>query len=205
MVTTDISSGSATGLMSFLDFMSRKGYATPRSMGVLKSAARQVFGVVEGDDYGQVNVADLDLDEYLSRFENRSMGRYSAKSLAAYRSRFRRAIESYRKYLGDPNWMPAKRSVENRRTNGPGSQAGKPDKGGAVSGDIKATSAFGPSVASAQTDSSTPLITYPFPLRSGQICQLHLPTQLDRNDAERLVAFIRALVFELSPAKAGEQ
>lgn len=129
MVTTDISSGSAAGLMSFLDFMSRKGYATPRSMGVLKSAARQVFGVVEGDDYGQLNVADLDLDEYLSRFENRSMGRYSAKSLAAYRSRFRRAIESYRKYLGDPNWMPAKRAVENRRTNGPGSQAGKLEKG----------------------------------------------------------------------------
>lgn len=40
------------------------------------------------------------------------------------------------------------------------------------------------------------LIAYPFPLKSGQIAQLNLPTQLEHEDAERLIQFVRALVFD---------
>jgi hypothetical protein len=43
---------------------------------------------------------------------------------------------------------------------------------------------------------SSSLIAYPFPLKSGQMAQLNLPTQLDREDADRLTHFIRALVLE---------
>jgi hypothetical protein len=191
MATTDIATGSAAGFMSFMDFMIQKGYGTPGSISLLKSAAKQVFSIVEGEDFDGVDVRSFDIDEYLSRFENRSMGRYTAESLSAYRSRFRKAIESYRSYLADPNWKPAARSTTARRTLASGLPNGKKsDKQQKAVGGDRATKSEVPRDASAST------IAYPFPLKSGQIAQLHLPTRLDRDDAERMTAFIRALVFD---------
>lgn len=37
---------------------------------------------------------------------------------------------------------------------------------------------------------------YPFPLRAGGVAHLRLPKKLERDDAERLAVFIRALVFD---------
>jgi hypothetical protein len=179
--------------MSFMDFMVQKGYGTSGSISLLKSAAKQVFSVVEGEDFGGLDVRSFDIDDYLARFVNRSMGRYSADSLAAYRSRFRRAVESYRSYLADPNWKPAARSTNARGTTAPGaatnSKSSKSKK--PVRSDQEVVpEALGQGLAS--------VVTYPFPLKSGQMAQLHLPTRLDRTDAERLTAFIRALVFDQS-------
>jgi hypothetical protein len=33
-------------------------------------------------------------------------------------------------------------------------------------------------------------------LRSGQIAHLHLPSPLEKDDADRLTQFVRALIFE---------
>jgi hypothetical protein len=187
MATPDIGSGTAAGLLAFMDFMINKGYASSSSVSPWKSAAKQVFSTVEGDDYESLDVRGLDVEEYLGRFENRSIGKYKADSLAAYRSRFRRAVESYQSYLADPNWKPNLRATP-RRSNGEGAKArtGRP--------------ASRPSPAPNPTPpsggGSPSLITYPFPLKSGQMAQLHLPTTLDREDAERLTQFVRALVFE---------
>jgi hypothetical protein len=204
MSTTDIATGSADGLISFIDFMVQKGYGTARSLNLAKSATKQVFSIVEGEDYGGSDVRTFDIGEYLTRFENRSMGRYSADTLAAYRSRFRRAVESYRSYLADPNWKPAARPAGARRTvasdSSNGSQ-GKP-KGRSVGAGSQAA-------PRPPLDIPASVITYPFPLKSGHIAQLHLPTQLDREDAERMTTFIRALVFDqprqLPPGEGGDQ
>ena len=59
------------------------------------------------------------------------------------------------------------------------------------------TEAKPPSEQTANVPAATSsLIAYPFPLKSGQIAQLHLPTQLEHEDAERLIQFVRALVFD---------
>jgi hypothetical protein len=183
MAAPDVSSGNVAGLMAFLDFMISKGYGTAGAINPWRSAAKNVFAVVEGDDFEDFDVRSFDVDEYLARFENRSMGKYTADSLAAYRSRFRKAIEAYRSYLADPNWKPnaSRRPVIN-------------------SG--KETTPTRPRTKPAEESSQPPLpsspslIAYPFPLKSGQMAQLHLPTQLEREDAERLTQFIRALVLE---------
>jgi hypothetical protein len=186
MATPDIATGTASGLMAFLDFMIAKGYGTAGSISPWKSAAKNVFTVVEGEEFATFDVRTFDVDEYLGRFENRSMGKYTADSLAAYRSRFRKAIEAYRSYLADPNWKPTVKASSRR----PATENGKP----------KPTKGAEPSPPSASSTPSLPaspaLIAYPFPLKSGQLAQLHLPTQLDREDAERLTHFIRALVFD---------
>lgn len=189
MASPDIGSGNVRGLMNFMDFMVAKGYGTAGAIDPWKSAAKQVFSTVEGEGFEEADARSFDVDEYLSRFENMSLGKYSAQSLRAYRGRFRKAVEAYRSYLADPNWKPTLRRATRSSPEGSSAQ-GSPKR-----------------AAKKQTEGppSTPptpviqgsLITYPFPLKSGQMAQLHLPKQgLDREDAERLTHFIRALVFE---------
>jgi hypothetical protein len=188
MATLEIGSGNAKGLMAFMDFMVAKGYGTSGAIEPWKSAAKQVFSTVEGEGFEEADVRTFDIDEYLSRFENMSLGKYSAESLRAYRGRFRKAVEAYRSYLADPNWKPTLRRSRNTAGNGaPTKPAAKPAAKKGVPAALKAVDA-------APVEGS--LITYPFPLRSGQMAQLHLPTQLAREDAERLTHFIRALVFD---------
>jgi hypothetical protein len=174
-----------------------KGYGTSGAISPWKSAVKQVFSTVEGDDFEEFDVRSFDIDEYVERFQNRSIGKYSAESLRAYRQRFRKAIEAYRAYLADPNWRPPP-----SRAPRPKNQNGEPTKRAKrkTQNDADDPPASPPPPSSA-------LIAYPFPLKNGQMAQLHLPTQgLDREDADRLTHFIRALVFD-QPAQLnpGEQ
>lgn len=189
MSPPDIARGNAAGLMAFMDFMIDKGYATAGAINPLKTAAKQVLSTVEGDSFEELDIRTLDTDEYMSRFANRSMGKYSSDSLRAYQQRFRRAVELYRSYLADPNWRPT-----NNRTRRPQKGTEEPQKKNQAENQsgIHRT----PEVAAGPSPPSN-LIAYPFPLRNGHMAQLHLPSHgLDRNDAERLTHFIQALVFD---------
>lgn len=188
MASTDISTGNVGGLLAFLDFMVDKGYASQAAIAPWKSAARQVFEKVEGENYEQADARSFDIDEYLARFENRSIGSYSADSLRAYRSRFRRAVEAYRSYLADPNWRPTSRRT--RRSSQVENIARPRESKRSQGRQASSLSTTTPSPASQS------LIAYPFPLKSGQMAQLQLPTDLESEDAERLIHFVRALVFK---------
>jgi hypothetical protein len=170
-----------------MDFMIEKGYGSAAAIDPWKSAAKQVFERVEGEGFENADVRSVDIDEYIGRFENRSHGKYSANSLRAYRGRFRRAVESYRSYLADPNWRPSfQASSRAAQVNG---AADKPMR--------TRPRATKPQPDQTQVSgAASSLIAYPFPLQSGQIAQLHLPTQLGHGDAERLIQFVRALVFD---------
>ncbi len=43
---------------------------------------------MEGDGWDATDIRQIDLDDYLSRFEIKKRGDYKAESLAAYRTRF---------------------------------------------------------------------------------------------------------------------
>jgi hypothetical protein len=189
MASAGIADGNVRGLLAFMDFMVEKGYGSAAAIGPWKSAARQVFERVEGEGFEEADVRSLDIDEYIDRFENRSHGKYSANSLRAYRGRFRKAVEAYRSYLADPNWRPSLRASS--RTSAVNGVAEKPTRGRSRTAEKPRDeqTALVPVATSS-------LIAYPFPLKSGQIAQLHLPTQLEHEDAERLIQFVRALVFD---------
>lgn len=194
MASPDIASGNARGLLAFMDFMIDKGYGSAGAITPWKSAAKQVFSTVEGEHFEELDVRELDIDEYMDRFQNRSIGKYSAESLRAYRQRFRKAVDAYRSYLSDPNWRPAlKRNP-------------KPKKGEeALAKKISRASSSEPSSSSGEGTQLVPprsasLIAYPFPLKNGQMAQLHLPASgLESDDADRLTAFLRSLVFTQPP------
>ncbi len=164
-------------MLNFLDFMVDKGYGTAGSIGPLKSAARQVLGRVEGEDFGDVDVRGIDVEAYLGRFENLSMGKYTADSLAAYRSRFRKAVEYYRSYLADPNWKPTKRQTAPARRNA--QQSGKSEPGGGTAPPIRESRLTTPAV-----HQSASLIAYPFPAEFGAMRSCSSRRQLERDDAD---------------------
>jgi hypothetical protein len=94
-----IQSGTAEGLLQFLDWVVAKGYGPATAAGPQKSAVKQVLTVTEGDDFGSLDIRSLDLDDLLSRFEVRALGDLKAESIGAYRNRFTRAVEAYREFL----------------------------------------------------------------------------------------------------------
>jgi hypothetical protein len=175
-----ISSGTVDGLLAFCDYLIDKGYASSGAVGPWKSAAKQVFEAVEGENYGTTDVRSIDLDEYLGRFENMERGRYKAESLASYGSRLRRAHEAYLAFLVDG------RTPQLRR--GPQRQDGERPRPRSKPETTTPSAPIAPSVAD--------LVEYPFPLRSGQLAYVRLPKKLEKADAERIAAFVRTLVFE---------
>jgi hypothetical protein len=190
------SNGTAGDLLAYLDSLTRTTEAPGPS--VLRSAARQVFLIVDGDEFSDLDVTALNVDEYLQRFEDRARAenRYAPRSLEAYRSRFRRAVDLYRNHLADPSWEPP---LLERRARAPVAPTGS---GGESRLDRDAptgrtrTRTRTRSRPSAPGDSTVPFATYPFQLKSGEIARLYLPPRLDAGDAERLTAFIRALVVQ---------
>jgi hypothetical protein len=185
---TNLGSGTVAGLLSFLDWVVKKNYATPASITPLKSAARQVFVTVEGDgEIDNVDVRELDREEYFSRFQvaMQASGRLTPESVRAYRNRFTRALDLYEVYLntGDVPKLRSRSAAAVRVRKDKPTPIASPTPGPAASEAVPETPA-------------TNLISYPFPLESGEIATLRLPKRLERRDAERLTAFIEALIFE---------
>lgn len=191
-----IGSGTAGGLMAFCDYLVDRHLAPGSAVNPWKSAAKQVFTRLEGDNFENVDVQSLDVDEYMNRFMIASRGSYKPESVAAYDSRFRKAVEAYRGYLADPmGWRPKLRA-SSRRSSDSGTN-GRTGADSSVSAPAEPSSALAPSAAVSTAAPLMPGLTdYPFPLRSGQMAHLHLPSPLDKEDAERLTQFLRALVFE---------
>lgn len=180
-----IQSGTAEGLLDFLDYVVVKGYAPTSAANAQKSAARQVLSMVEGENFGSLDVKGIDVDDLLSRFDVKARGQLKAESIVSYKNRAGRAIEVYREFLetGKP---PSYRTVTKRKA------ATAPK----ASGSTPATENVAPEVSAIPLPSADRMVDYPFPLKAGGMAHLRLPLRLEREDAERLGAFLRTLVLE---------
>jgi hypothetical protein len=186
----NISLGSASGAIEFVDWLVDKGYATSSAVSPWRSAMRQVFTAIEGDDLDDVDVRKLDIDEYFDRFENMAGTNYKVESLGSYRSRFRKAIEAYRGYLDNKRTPTFRASARRNSPSVAPKSSGKPSAGtGAGKGTAEGSERHADS-------SPAGLVEYPFPLEAGGMARLRLPARLNRSDAERLGAFIQTLVFD---------
>lgn len=183
-----IQAGTAQGLLEFLDYVVAKGYGPATAAGPQKSAVRQVMTVTEGDDFGSFDIRGGDVEDVLRRFEVRARGDLKTESIHSYKSRFMRAVDSYRKFL-ETGTPPRYRQTSRRSMT--------------VSGGTKRTRSAAPSPTPAAPTPSAGassqgerMVDYPFPLKSGALANFRLPVNLDRADAERMAHFLRALVSD---------
>jgi hypothetical protein len=192
-----IANGTVAGLMAFLDVMSEKGWVSRGAIVALKTAVRQVVMAADGDNWEQADAKSLDIDDYITRFSNKTMGKYNKQSIAAYQARLQRAIEWYKKFLENPGWTP--KTTPKSLSNGVKENPIEKSKG-SVSKTEKSEDARPQEAASLENSltksAAINLVKYPFPLNSGEIVYFYLPPAFPRTEAERMANFLSALSLE---------
>jgi hypothetical protein len=179
---TVIQSGTVEGLIEFINWAVAKGYSPAPSAANQKAATRFFFTTLEGEDVdlSQIDVQNVDVDDLFRRFDLKARGKLKAESISSYKSRVVRAIESYRRFLESGTPPTHRQSKRRKEKPGKTETPEKPNGNGHAH----------PAMPTALT------LDYPFPLRAGGVANLRLPRQLEKEDADRLAAFIRTLVFE---------
>jgi len=188
-----VSSGTAAGLIAFLDHLIKRNEVVPTTGSALRTGCRKVLDVEP--NLSSVDIRNGDLDDLVRRFYIKYRGSIKDKSLSTYEQRFRQSAEMYRKWLNSEDWRPASA----RRRQVPNGGAAKPDPGRskpAAPGGIPASGLPDPVDAGPAELPSTDMITYPFPIRPGLQGKITLPEDLTRREAKRISAFVAALVSE---------
>ena len=172
-----------------------KGLMNRNTAGSLKAACSQVLGVL--DDWEQLDVTSIDVEDVIRRFKNLRARDFSPESLSAYERRFRNAVESFLLYVKDPStWKPTMRPVR-----------AQPDANG-QSRAKRSRSANAEGTEESQTiPSDVPpvgaLIEYPFPLRDNVVARLKLPRDISAAEAKRLYGFMIALAVDSTSTPQG--
>lgn len=102
----NIGSGTALGLIEYLDNLVARGRASTGAVTPLKTAFMKVIEAVDGKDWQQTQIESINVDDYVDRFANLTRGAYTEASIAAYKSRMSRVIGWYKKFMAQPGWMP---------------------------------------------------------------------------------------------------
>ncbi len=186
--------GKAKSLMEYLDNLIEKGKASVTAVRPLKVAFSKVLQVIDGDEWEQTDVRSIDVDEYMDRFARLTIGKYATDSLAAYKSRFNRAIKWYVKFMETPGWSPDVEARNRSAKSEVKKSTGTTGKNIAVKS--SPTTAGSSSSAIVSAARSMEQINYPFPLSDGQLVHISLPIKLSKKDAKRIAAFIESIAIE---------
>ncbi len=190
--------GTAKGTIDYLQNLEAKGKASAGAIAPLKIAVSKVLQIVDGDDWENTNVRGIDVDDYMSRFANLTMGKYTSESLSAYKSRLTRALSWYLQFLEKPGWTPdvsrrtatkkpaQKKTTLQTKVSEPNS-ATSPSQQPSSTYDQPIDNSFGKIAGR---------IMYPYPLSDGQLIHISLPVHLSRADARRIGAFIESIAID---------
>lgn len=100
-----LTSRTGAGLRAFIEAKTETYEISPVSSGQMLTAVKKALEVEQDGD--QVDVLALDLDELFERFRIKN-SKLTDQSLAAYKSRFKRATTMYSKWLAGETWKPPK-------------------------------------------------------------------------------------------------
>ena len=189
-------SGTAEGLVEFLEWASRKGELGKNTVIAYKTAVNKIFEI-DGETWRSTNIIDVnfEIDRQIDRFIRLRANEYSAKSLRTYSNRFKAAVSTYKRYLLDPSNFRAGASGLPRAKS---QEASKPPLKRPISRTKLQSSVGEPSVPTPSVEQSD-LVNYPFPLRGGLMVYLSLPRDLRKSEAARIGAFVTCLAVDPVP------
>lgn len=195
-MTDQIGTGTAQGVIEYLDSLVAKGRSRDGVVSPLKTALTKVLEKTEGEDkWTQVDVTNIDLDDTMLRFKNFTLGTYTEASYRAYHLRIQRAITWYKKFLENPGWAPqrqTKQSAEQKSSSTRRTSISSISNNAVVEDTNEAVKVS----AENNTNTDINMIVYPFPLTDGNIARLYLPKKVSKVDATRLSSFINALILD---------
>lgn len=194
-----IGNGKISGLIAYLENLSAKGKVKSSAITPLKSAVKAIFSVVDGEDWDNTDTRNIDLDDYINRFKNLTMGKYDSDSYGAYRARVSRALGWYGRFLQDPGWSPVVKERSNNKKKSKTimlSTAPIQDPDGISEAEVIPNSQTERLFSANSCEASSKLISFPFPMSNGVISTLYLPQNISQKDAGRLQRFIQTLVVD---------
>jgi hypothetical protein len=175
-------------LVDHWSWAAEKGLMNRSTAAGRRSACVQVLSILE--NWETVDVAQLDINDLLMRFQNLKKKEFKPNVLEVYKKRFVAARESYLEYLQNPGgWRPS--SQERAVKEGSRKTAKQP----ALTPWRDNTDKSG-SEQVAGTSTPPGLAEYKFPLRSGIVVRLFLPSDLNKSDVQRLSGFLEMLVVD---------
>ena len=187
--------GKASNFIDYLDNLIEKGKATKGAVDPIRIAFRKVLQVVDGADWENIEVKGIDIEDYMARFSNLTMGKYSPDSLTAYKSRITRGINWYVKFLQIPGWTPdlQKRNPSTRIQPTQSKKNNSTSHHTTTSIQVQ-NSSSAQAMPSVANDPSR--ILYPYPLSDGQLVHISLPVRLSKIDAKRIASFVESIAVE---------
>lgn len=175
---------SRENLLGFLDYCKDKGLLKPPTAEARKAAVNQVLGILHDDEAG--DVANLDLDLLLRRFQNLHGKRYTPDSLKTYRARVKNSIEEFLRYLQNPMDFQPNASAAPRKLRLVKGAAAKPSRKGA---EVSTDTVPRPNLPAPMSTS-----TLPIPLRADLTVLVHgLPFDLSLAEAKKIANVVLAM------------
>mgnify|MGYP001296041567 CR=1 FL=1 len=180
-------------MLEFFAKAASSGRIKPNVASNMATVARKVLEIEE--NWEQLDISQLDVEDFLTRFRNLRGLEYKQDSLVEYERRFRRAIAMYLEYIRNPTGWKYGGPVNTNRNGG----TSRKDKSSKVS---ETKSGYGSSTESLESASisvmanGVHMMDYPFPLRDGCIVRLRLPADLKVSEVERLAAFMRTVAID---------
>jgi len=199
-MTENIGSGTAQGVIDYLESLVEKGRSRPGVVAPLKIALTKVLEKTEGEDWPKVDVNKLDIDDAISRFKNLTLGTYNDASYRAYELRTKRAISWYKQFLTNPGWFPREsgRSINAEAKKQTSKSVAQENEGADAQG-YKQVGNVQHAAQNSGVENQAPkseAIPYPFPLQSGEMLRIYVPKSIVKSDIGRLSRFLEALVIE---------
>ncbi len=149
-----------------------------------KAAVNQVLGILEDDEAS--DVAKIDLDSVMRRFQNKHGSRYTPDSLKTYRARVKNSIFDFLRFRENPmDFRPSAGSTVKRAPKLKRPQSAETE-----------TPAFSQAVATGRTNPSPffTASTLPIPIRQDLTVLVHgLPFDLTEAEARKIANVILAL------------
>jgi hypothetical protein len=195
-MSANMTSNTPSGILAYCEYLISKGYASAAQINPWRTAIQKVFQTVEGDAWEELDLSQVDLDQYAARFQTLAGPQYKAESIASYKRRVGNALDAHAHYLehGRP---PAFKQRGSRAEKSAKAAPSKKSDLAVVEGQGEGPSASTTTPAAAPVLPQTPgMVDYPFPLDNGQFATLKLPAKLTGGEVNRLTMFLRSLQVE---------
>lgn len=175
-------SRSREAVLQFLDYCKNKGLMKPPTAEARKAAVNQVLGILSDEE--AADVAKIDLDSVMNRFQNLHGTRYTLDSLRTYKARVKNSIFDFLRFRENP--------MDFKPTGGASKQPAKlkrPEKGAAAPAGSSPPSPSKLNVETLMTSS-----TLPIPIRQDLTVLIHgLPFNLSGAEAMKIANVVLAL------------
>lgn len=186
MSGNDIRSRTVGGLLAYCDWLGRNGYQGTGAVKAWKVAINKVFQAVDGENYRDLSLDGLDLDDYVGRFRRLAEQNYKAESIDVYAARIRRATEAQLYYIEHDKAPTFKQG-----TSRPKGEAGEKKTQSRASSKKAAGEKNGGTVT--KLPPAPDFFEFAYPLSPGRMVHMQLPMQMTKREIDRLCAVLQTL------------